>query len=142
MIYERRIERLASKEVYRRRLATSGSVGLVIVAISLAVGMAGYIGFEHLDGIDSFLNAAMILSGMGPLHNPISTGGKIFAGIYALYSGFAVIAISAIMFAPVVHRVLHRFHLEEAEKAEKAEKAQQTDRGGKSARKRRNLPGA
>jgi hypothetical protein len=112
-MYERRRERLASPQVYRRRLITSGSVGLALVAVSLAAGMAGYAGFEDLDFFDSFLNASMILSGMGPVHNPDTIGGKLFAGFYALYSGFAVLAIAAIMFAPVVHRLMHRFHLEE-----------------------------
>jgi hypothetical protein len=111
--YERRHERLASPEVFRRRLATSGTVGLILIAISLGVGMAGYAAFEDLGFVDSFLNASMILSGMGPLHNPESTGGKLFAGIYALYSGFAVLVIAAVMFAPLLHRVMHRFHLEE-----------------------------
>ena len=114
MIYERRIQRLASPEVFRRRLITSGSVGLVLIGVSLAIGIAGYMGFEGLAFVDAFLNASMILAGMGPLHNPASTGGKIFAGMYALYSGLAVLAIAAIVFAPVIHRVLHRFHLEEA----------------------------
>ena len=122
MIYERRREPLASAAVYRRRLAVSALLGLALVAISLAAGMAGYAGFENLEPIDAFLNAAMILSGMGPLHNPATPAGKIFAGVYALYSGFAVLIIAALMFAPVMHRVLHRFHLEEAEKDEKSRK--------------------
>jgi hypothetical protein len=112
-MFERRHVRLASPEVFQRRLITSGTVGFVMIAISLAVGMAGYAAFEKLGFVDSFVNAAMILSGMGPLHNPESTGGKIFAGLYALYSGFAVLAIAAIMFTPVVHHLMHRFHLEE-----------------------------
>jgi hypothetical protein len=90
-------------------------VGSAMVAVSLIVGMTGYSFFEGLDALDSFVNAAMILSGMGPLHNPGTAGGKVFAGIYALYSGFAVLVIAAITFAPAVHRVLHRFHLEEEE---------------------------
>lgn len=114
MIYERRSQRLASPEVFRRRLVTSGTVGLALVAISLAIGIAGYMGFEKLAFVDAFLNASMILSGMGPLHNPATTAGKLFAGIYALYSGLAVLAIAAIVFAPVIHRILHRFHIEEA----------------------------
>ncbi len=118
MRFERRHERLASPEVYRRRLATAGTVGLILIAISLAIGMTGYAGFEDLGFVDSFLNAAMILSGMGPLHDPVSTGGKIFAGFYALYSGFAVLVIAAVMFAPVLHRVMHRFHIEEQEDPE------------------------
>jgi len=118
-MYERLHQRLASPEVFRRRLVQSGIVGIVMVAISLVVGMAGYHWIESLDWLDSFLNAAMILSGMGPLHTPDTTAGKLFAGIYALYSGFAVLVIAAIAFAPVVHRVLHRFHIEEDEADEK-----------------------
>src|SRR5471032_2022467 len=107
-----RFKPLPTHEIYRRHLLTSGSVGLVLVAISLAIGMAGYAYFEDIGFIDAFLNASMILSGMGPVLNPKSAGGRIFAGLYALYSGFAVLAIAAIMFAPVVRRFLHRFHLE------------------------------
>src|SRR5476651_1065913 len=107
-----RFKPLPSQQTYRRHLLTSGSVGLVLVVISLAIGMAGYAYFEDLGIIDAFINASMILSGMGPVLNPKSAGGRIFAGFYALYSGFAVLAIAAIMFAPVVRRFLHRFHLE------------------------------
>ncbi len=106
---------LAPSEVHRRRLLTAGRVGLAIVAASLAVGIAGYMAFEGLGALDAFLNAAMILSGMGPLHNPQTTAGKVFAGIYALYSGFAVIGISAVIFAPLVHRMFHRMHIADAE---------------------------
>jgi hypothetical protein len=87
-------------------------LGLALVVASLAVGMAGYHGFEGLSWLDSFVNASMILSGMGPLMSPVTTGGKVFAGVYALYSGFAVLVIAGVMLAPVVHRFLHRFHLE------------------------------
>ena len=108
---------LAPPEVFRRRLITTGSVGLALIAASLAIGIAGYMVFEHLAAIDAFLNAAMILSGMGPLHYPATTGGKLFAGIYAIYCGFAVLGIAAVMFAPIVHRLFHRFHIAEAESA-------------------------
>ncbi len=120
MIYERRHERLASPEIFRRRLVQSGRIGLIMVAISLVVGMTGYHWLESLGWLDSFVNASMILSGMGPIHNPQTTWGKLFAGIYALYSGFAVLVIAAIMFAPVVHRLLHRFHIQEDEGERKA----------------------
>jgi hypothetical protein len=119
MIFERRHLPLAPAPVFRRRLITLGGVGLALVGISLAIGIAGYMGFEHLSLVDAFLNAAMILSGMGPLHNPATTAGKIFAGIYAIYCGFAVLGIAAVMFAPIVHRLFHRFHLAEAERATK-----------------------
>ena len=103
---------LAPPKVFFRRLLTSTALGLAMVIVSLAVGMAGYHGYEGLPWIDAFLNASMILSGMGPLLQPVTTGGKLFAGFYALYSGLAVLVIAGIMFGPVVHRFLHRFHLE------------------------------
>ena len=113
MIYESRREKLASPEVFRERLVRSGTIGFIMVVVSLGIGMAGYKWTESLDWLDSFLNASMILSGMGPVNVPVTFAGKLFAGIYALYSGFAVLAIAAVMFAPVIHRVLHRFHIEE-----------------------------
>jgi hypothetical protein len=112
LLFERRHQPLASPEVFRRRLVRSGTVGLMMVTASLAVGMAGYGWCEGLGLLDSFLNAAMILSGMGPVFVPVTPAGKIFAGFYALYSGFAVLVIAAIAFSPVVHRVMHKFHLE------------------------------
>jgi hypothetical protein len=106
------VKPLPSPQVFLRRLLASTALGLVLIVASLAVGMAGYHGYERLSWLDSFLNASMILSGMGPLMSPVTTGGKVFAGVYALYSGFAVLVIAGVMFAPVVHRFLHRFHLE------------------------------
>ncbi len=72
--------------------------------------MAGYAWFEHLGWLDAFLNAAMILGGMGPVNLPQTAGGKIFAGLYALYSGLAVLIVAGIVFAPLLHRLMHRFH--------------------------------
>ena len=126
MTFEHRRQRLASAEVYHRRLFTSGSVGVVLIVVSLGIGIAGYAGFEGLAFVDAFLNASMILSGMGPLHSPATTGGKVFAGLYALFSGLAVLIIAAIMFAPVLHRVLHRFHLEMQEEDEAPRKSPRT----------------
>ncbi|MEK7832751.1 MAG: hypothetical protein AAB401_16780 [Acidobacteriota bacterium] len=83
-----------------------------LIATSLFAGMSGYHFFEKLSWVDSFANAAMILSGMGPLAQPVTTGGKIFAGAYALYSGLAVVMIAGITFAPIVHRFLHKLHAE------------------------------
>jgi hypothetical protein len=105
---------LSSPQRFRRRLIGTGTFGLGLVAISLAIGIAGYMGFEHLPFLDAFVNAAMILSGMGPLHNPETVGGKVFAGFYALYCGVAVLGIAAIMFAPVIHRLFHRFRIDDA----------------------------
>jgi hypothetical protein len=103
---------LASPREFVRRLAASALVGLGLIVVSLAVGMTGYHGYEGIPWIDAFLNASMILSGMGPILQPATTGGKLFAGFYALYSGLAVLVIAGVTFAPVVHRFLHRFHLE------------------------------
>ena len=81
--FERRHQALASPQVYRRRLFMAGALGTVMVAISLAIGIAGYMVFEALGALDAFLNASMILSGMGPLHAPLTSGGKVFAALYA-----------------------------------------------------------
>lgn len=106
---------LAPTRVFVLRLVGSSALGLILVAVSLLVGMAGYHGYEGLPWIDAFLNASMILSGMGPLMQPATHGGKLFAGFYALYSGLAVLVIAGVMFGPLVHRFLHRFHLEAGE---------------------------
>ena len=81
-----------------------------IIAFSLALGMIGYHVFEQLAWIDAFENAAMILSGMGPLESPKSFDGKLFAGCYALYSGLVLILAAGIIFTPFIHRVLNHFH--------------------------------
>ena len=107
--------KLSSPEVFRQRLIGSGIVGSILIAASLAAGIAGYMITEGLPFIDAFVNAAMILSGMGPLHNPGNTAGKVFAGLYAIYCGFAVLGIAAIMFAPVMHRIFHRLHIADSE---------------------------
>jgi hypothetical protein len=98
------------------RLAGSSAIGLLLVGISLAIGMLGYRNLMSLPWIDAFVNASMILSGMGPLATPATFGAKLFAGLYALYSGLAVIAIAGVMFAPVVHRFLHYLHADPDER--------------------------
>ena len=101
---------------FLRRLAASSAVGLSLIAISLLFGMAGYHGFVGLSWIDAYENAAMILSGMGPVANPETWAGKVFAGTYALYSGIALLATTAVVFAPVVHRFLHYLHADPDQK--------------------------
>ncbi|HEY1380916.1 MAG TPA: hypothetical protein VGF55_29215 [Gemmataceae bacterium] len=103
---------LPPRRVFFRRFVRSFLIGQAMVAGSLMVGMAGYRYFEGMSWVDAFANAAMILSGMGPLEPLRTAGGKLFAGCYALYSGLALIVIVGIVFGPVVHRFLHRFHLE------------------------------
>lgn len=107
---------LAPLKTHRRRMINSGKVGLVLIVASLAIGMAGYSAFEGLGPADAFLNAAMILSGMGPLDNPRTLAGKLFAGLYAIYSGFAVLGIAAVIFAPLVHRIFHRLRIADTDK--------------------------
>lgn len=83
---------------------------LSLLAASLGVGILGYVHFEGLSLLDAFLNSAMLLGGMGPVNAPVSPGGKIFAGVYALYAGLVFIVTAALIFTPIVHRVLHKFH--------------------------------
>ena len=111
-MYERKTQPLAHRALFYRRVAVSISSGILLVLISMLVGMSGYHFLEHLSWLDAYLNAAMILSGMGPLDRPQTVCGKLFAGSYALYSGLAVILVAGISFAPVVHRIFHHFHLE------------------------------
>src|SRR4051812_46815044 len=119
-MYERRHEGLASRATFHRRLIGTGVAGLLLMSVSLAVGIAGYMATEKLPFIDAFLNAAMLLSGMGPVHNLQSTAGKGFAGVYAIYCGFAVLGIAAIVFAPIVHRLFHRFHIRDTDETQQA----------------------
>ncbi len=101
------------RRVFLWRLANHFGIASGLVLGSLAVGMAGYIYFERLAWRDAFLNAAMLLGGMGPVNAPASPGGKVFAGLYALYAGLIFLAVAAITLAPVVHRLLHKFHWED-----------------------------
>ena len=111
-MYERRSQPLASRRKFLRRFAYSVIWGLALVSISLFIGMSGYRLTEGLSWLDAFVNASMLLGGMGPV-DPLHTNpGKLFAGFYALYCGLIVIIATGIIFAPVVHRFLHRFHLE------------------------------
>lgn len=93
-------------------LLLSISIGVVSIIISLYIGMIGYHVTEEMSWVDAFVNAAMILSGMGPLTPLHTTAGKIFAGLYALFSGLLFIAIIGIIFAPVVHLFFHKMHIE------------------------------
>ena len=95
------------KRVLRHALAAAG-----LLMLSLALGMAGYEYFEDLPWRDAFLNAAMLMGGMGPVHGPRTDGGKVFAGLYALYAGLVFLVAAGLVFAPIMHRVLHRFHWE------------------------------
>ena len=85
------------------------------VAFALGIGVIGYHVFAGFGWVDSFLNAAMILTGMGPVGTLTSTSAKLFASFYALFSGLVFLTLIVTLLTPVVHRVLHRFHVEEHE---------------------------
>ena len=112
-MFEHRKHPLLPRRAFYRRLARHFGFGLCLIAGALAIGMLGYHFFENLPWIDAFANAAMILSGMGPLGSLQTDAGKVFAGCYALFSGLIFIVVVGIVLAPVGHRLLHKFHLEE-----------------------------
>jgi hypothetical protein len=111
--YEHRREPLASRGVFVRRLLAHGGVGVGIIAVALAIGMVAYRLTEGMAWIDAFLNATMILGGMGPVAELRTTGGKLFAGMYSLFSGVVFLAVVGVMFAPLAHRLMHRLHMED-----------------------------
>jgi hypothetical protein len=110
--FEHRAQPVIPPHQFVIRLAHSGIIALALIAVSLFIGMVGYHILESLSWIDAFLNSSMLLGGMGPLHTPVTFGGKLFAGTYALYCGLAVIVVAGVILAPVAHRFLHRFHME------------------------------
>jgi hypothetical protein len=97
---------------FLRRVAKAIGLSLFILALPLTIGMWGYQHFMGLSWDDSFVNAAMILSGMGPIAEPRTRAAKLFAGSYALFSGFVILTVTGIVLGPFVHRVFHLFHLE------------------------------
>ena len=111
-MYERRRDRPVPRAVFLRRVGAHLAAATLLVLVSLGVGMIGYSYFERLPWRDGFLNAAMLLGGMGPVETPATPGGKIFAGLYALYAGLVFLVAAGIVVAPVVHRLLHEFHWE------------------------------
>ncbi len=91
---------------------------ILLILGSLAIGMAGYEYFEALAWRDAFLNAAMLLGGMGPVNPPLTPDGKLFAGLYALYAGLVFLIVAGLLFAPVIHRLMHKFHWDEAKQGD------------------------
>lgn len=114
-MYEHRAAPLLPAPAFRRRLARHGVYALAILALSLLIGTTGFHLLAGQSAIDALLNAAMLLGGMGPVGEIRSTGGKLFAAAFALYAGLVFLIAGAIVLAPVFHRLLHKFHLEESE---------------------------
>lgn len=106
---------LISRARFVKRLLIHLGFSMLLIVISLLMGMAGYHWICGLSPADSLLNAAMILTGMGPVSPLTGDGAKIFASIYALYSGIAFLSLLAVAVAPVLHRFLHRLHVDEGD---------------------------
>jgi hypothetical protein len=111
-MFERRDQPMISQAEFLRRLAHFAAVGLAIVLGSWAAGALGYHYLQGLGWLDAVLNAAMILGGMGPVDSITQPAAKVFASIYALYSGLVVLAVAGLLIAPIFHRFIHRFHVE------------------------------
>ena len=111
-MFEHRRQTLLPRRLFYARLRRSAAIGFGIILSSLSIGTAGYHFLENLSWLDAFLNASMILSGMGPVAPIQTNAGKLFAGCYALFSGLAFLSSVGVVFAPIFHRFLHKFHLE------------------------------
>ena len=112
-MFERRHERLAPVSVFVKRMMFSLAIALGLIATALLIGILGYHCLAGFGWIDSLLEASMILGGMGPI-NPLPTdGAKIFASLYALFSGLMFIGIMGVVLSPIAHRFLHKFHIDE-----------------------------
>lgn len=112
-MYESRLQPPLPRTAFAQRLIAHLALAFGLLAASLALGMVGYVVFEKLSWIDAFLNASMLLGGMGPVDPPQTTGGKLFAGLYALYAGLVFIVTAALVFTPILHRLMHHFHWSE-----------------------------
>lgn len=112
-MYESKAHPPLPRKRFLERVLLHVAVAALLLLGSLLSGMAGYEYYEGLPWRDAFLNSAMLLGGMGPVDAPRTDGGKLFAGIYALYSGLVFLVVVALIFAPIVHRIMHRFHWQE-----------------------------
>ena len=112
-MFERRHQSLASVPVFMKRLVLCFGLALLLIIVALFIGIAGYHWIAGFSWIDSLLNASMILGGMGPVNQLTTIGGKVFASAYALFSGLVFIAVMGVVFSPVLHRMLHKFHMDD-----------------------------
>lgn len=110
-MYEHKSKPLLSRAAFYRRVAAHVGLAVGVIAISLLIGMAGYMLTEHMPALDAFLNVSMLLGGMGPITPLVTTAGKLFAGLFALYAGLVFIACATLVMMPALHRVLHHFHV-------------------------------
>lgn len=112
-MFERKHEKLAPFWVFIRRLAVSVAIAGQLIAVALLIGLLGYHHIAQLDWVDSILEASMILGGMGPVNSLVTTEAKLFASGYALFSGLVFVAVMGIVIAPITHRMLHQFHVDD-----------------------------
>src|SRR5580704_11165695 len=110
--FERHGQPVVSRRKFAHRMLIAIGLWVLLTMVGLAVGIAGYACFEGMSFVDAYVNAAMILSGMGPLGELKTTAGKIFAGTYAILSGLIIVIATGVVLAPMLHRVLHCFHVE------------------------------
>ena len=110
-MFEHRREPLLPRAIFFRRLARHAGGALILIGGTLGIGMSGYHWLEGLPWVDAYLNAAMILGGMGPVAELRTTAGKLFAGSYALFAGLIFLAGASVVLAPIAHRAMHRFHI-------------------------------
>jgi hypothetical protein len=113
-MYEHKSEPLLPRPEFLLRLLRHTLFAVGILVVSLGIGMLGYHFFEKMNFVDSMLNASMILGGMGPVDAVKTAGGKVFASLYALFSGVIFLVVVGIIIAPLAHRLMHRLHLEDA----------------------------
>ena len=114
-MFESACEPMLTPREFFFRLLRHVAIAQVFVAASLILGMIGFRLTEGLGWTDGFLEAAMLLGGMGPVHAPVTEAGKLFDGVFALYAGLLFIAVGGFVLAPVLHRVLHKLHLDESD---------------------------
>jgi len=112
-VYESKKQQPIPRRAFLQRMAVHATLAALLVLGSLGAGMLGYATTEHLPWLDGFLNSAMLLGGMGPVDMPHTEAGKLFAGLYALYAGLVFIVTIALVFTPILHRILHKLHWDE-----------------------------
>ncbi len=112
-MFERKYEKVISRPIFVKRVTVYIGFAVLLILISLGIGIAGYHWIAGLNWIDSLLNASMILGGMGPVDTLTRVDAKIFASFYALFSGLVFIGIMGIVLAPIVHRMIHTFHVDD-----------------------------
>lgn len=115
MPFEHHKRPLLPRKQFYFRVLRFGGFSFILLGFSLGIGVLGYHFFSNLSWLDSLLNASMILTGMGPVDPMSSDSSKLFASFYAIYSGVAFLSIVAVFLSPIVHRFLHRLHLDEDE---------------------------